>query len=394
MSLGSEVARKGLLWGLSRVGLEESGQALILVVLTMVAMVGLLALATDGSNIYVQRRLAQNAADAAALAGARQVALGADESTVAAEIFDYVQRNGIASPPDDVSWSYLVEIGEQVGVQVTVTKVFSTTFSRILGMPSLTVVASAISRQAPRCGGTYALWADGDIHIEQEGSGFCGNVHANGSILLEGQGHEILGDITYVGDFIDHSTDSSYSPPTNVSYQPCCPVTYSIYDYRQEGSMAREAESQGDYHYIGGNLTIGCASPYVTDGALDTGLYYVSGDLVINCEQLSGNVTLVTEGTLELAASERLNLSAYSGGLLLFSNYEGLDRPAIGVSPLAEKSALNGDLFAPRGEIEVLAEKISLYNGTLVGRAVTFAGERLMVNFNPNYEAGNVFLDR
>src|SRR5574337_792710 len=49
---------------------RESGQAIVLIVMAMVGLVGLTALAVDGGNAYSDRRHAQNAADTAALAGA------------------------------------------------------------------------------------------------------------------------------------------------------------------------------------------------------------------------------------------------------------------------------------------------------------------------------------
>lgn len=48
----------------------ESGQALILIVLTIVGMLGFTALAMDGGRVYADRRFAQNGADAASLAAA------------------------------------------------------------------------------------------------------------------------------------------------------------------------------------------------------------------------------------------------------------------------------------------------------------------------------------
>ena len=49
---------------------NEHGQSLIIVALIMVALIAMLAFALDGGNTYFQRRNAQNAADAAAIAGA------------------------------------------------------------------------------------------------------------------------------------------------------------------------------------------------------------------------------------------------------------------------------------------------------------------------------------
>ena len=367
-------------------GDKERGQVLIVLALSIVVLMGFLALAVDGGNIYAQRRAMQHAADAPALAGAHQVALGATEPTVQAVIHEYAQRNGVHNPDDDVSWSYLTEVGERVGVIVTTTAVFSTFFGGVLGRPSLAVTASAAARRPPVCGGLVAIWAEQYINIEEQGSAFCGNVHSNGDITLGGEGHEILGDITYVSNFTDNSQDSSYTPPTQVAPQPW-PVSYNLEDYKPGGAMAVAAG--GDYHYISGDLTIDCSSPYVHSGVLETGLYYTTGSINITCEGLSGTITMIAEGALDVGSAERIDFTSYSEGLLFFSDYVDV---AIRLSPLAEKSALEGDIFAPKGRIEILAEKISLYNGALVGYAVTFAGEKLMVNFNPAYDTGTVFL--
>src|SRR5512140_1204805 len=49
---------------------QPRGQALILIVFAIVALVAITGLAVDGGNSYADRRRAQNAADSAALAGA------------------------------------------------------------------------------------------------------------------------------------------------------------------------------------------------------------------------------------------------------------------------------------------------------------------------------------
>ena len=67
-----------------RVLLNERGQTLVIIALFMVAVVGMAALVLDGGHAYAQRRRMQNAADAGALAGARELAGGGSE--VQAEI--------------------------------------------------------------------------------------------------------------------------------------------------------------------------------------------------------------------------------------------------------------------------------------------------------------------
>lgn len=53
---------------------SESGQAIVLIALSIVGVIALIALAIDGGNAYADRRQAQNAADAAALAAAMNYA--------------------------------------------------------------------------------------------------------------------------------------------------------------------------------------------------------------------------------------------------------------------------------------------------------------------------------
>ena len=49
---------------------SEKGQAFVLIIVAIVAIFGFAALAVDGGNVYAERRRAQNAADASALAAA------------------------------------------------------------------------------------------------------------------------------------------------------------------------------------------------------------------------------------------------------------------------------------------------------------------------------------
>src|SRR4051812_21917434 len=86
------------------------GQALVLVALLMPLLFGIVALVIDGSTLLVQRRMIQNAADAAALAGARELpAIGACSSTgpsptcqgrLRAAIEGYSAKNGGPSTLD------------------------------------------------------------------------------------------------------------------------------------------------------------------------------------------------------------------------------------------------------------------------------------------------------
>lgn len=61
---------------------QEKGQVLVLITLAMVVLLGFTALAVDGGMLYSDRRHAQNAADAASLAGGSAAALVLENSNV------------------------------------------------------------------------------------------------------------------------------------------------------------------------------------------------------------------------------------------------------------------------------------------------------------------------
>lgn len=67
---------------------SERGQALILLVMAVVGLLGFTALAIDGGMVYADRRHAQNASDAASLAGGGVTALFMENSYVVWEDFD------------------------------------------------------------------------------------------------------------------------------------------------------------------------------------------------------------------------------------------------------------------------------------------------------------------
>src|SRR5258708_25668801 len=74
---------------------SERGQSAVMVALLLVALVGMLALALDGGNAFFKRREAQNAADAGALAGAREWCNTQNATSAANRALEYaVTRNG------------------------------------------------------------------------------------------------------------------------------------------------------------------------------------------------------------------------------------------------------------------------------------------------------------
>ena len=98
----------------------EEGQSLVLLVILLLGMLAILALVLDGGNLFGKRRLAQNAADAGALAGARTLCYTDDETQAEYQANQYAASNLLNSANQ-------IDIGER---RVTVTSTL--TFGRQL----------------------------------------------------------------------------------------------------------------------------------------------------------------------------------------------------------------------------------------------------------------------
>jgi Tfp pilus assembly protein PilX len=133
----------------------EEGQTLPLVVLFMLVLMGILALVLDGGNGYFQRRHAQNAADAGALAAATVIVKGEYRDTIVRQVAaSYVQQNGAAS----TTLEYLDQYGNVLSpsggnvpagvssVRVTAQRTFSTVIAAVLGKSTMTASAQATAR--------------------------------------------------------------------------------------------------------------------------------------------------------------------------------------------------------------------------------------------------------
>ena len=131
--------------------LRERGQALILIVFGIIAMVGLTALAIDGGRAFAERRHAQNAADTAALAAALKKARG-DSANWQNAGFERAAENGynndgvnnvvtVISPPTEGPYA-----GNSEYIQVIIVSHLPTYFAPIIGIDQVTNRVQAIAR--------------------------------------------------------------------------------------------------------------------------------------------------------------------------------------------------------------------------------------------------------
>jgi hypothetical protein len=124
---------------------SENGQAIVLMALSLVVIMGMAALVVDVGSWYHTRRHLQGTADAAALAGAQL--LPADSSGAQSMALDYANKNGGNVLGADITVTSTVSANDTISVQAK--KTDSGVFSGILGIGSSDISARAKARVGP-----------------------------------------------------------------------------------------------------------------------------------------------------------------------------------------------------------------------------------------------------
>jgi Flp pilus assembly protein TadG len=208
---------------------NERGQALIIIVLGMMALVGLTALSVDGGNAYSDRRNAQNAADTAALAAALGKINQPAGTSPATAWKDSAYSRAASNGYDNNGTSNVVHVYEcdeaaatctlpaaavpAQYIQVTITSNVQTFFANVVGVSQVTNNVQAISRAT--VGVTSPMWG-GSAVVGLNPSG-CKAVTYQGSasVTLIGSGLYVNSNCPTAAFF-----NNSNSPGTTLT-APC-----------------------------------------------------------------------------------------------------------------------------------------------------------------------------
>jgi hypothetical protein len=148
--------------------IAENGQVVVLVALLMVGLLVGTGLAIDGGTAFLERRRMQNAADAAAMAGGRSLAMaradGAelDDADILGTVHHYAQLNGVEEPPNNVVADYVNAESSWVGdvgggdIPPTATGISATVqierpsrFMHLVGLNTVPAQAPSIAQTGP-----------------------------------------------------------------------------------------------------------------------------------------------------------------------------------------------------------------------------------------------------
>ncbi|MGC2282256.1 MAG: pilus assembly protein TadG-related protein, partial [Candidatus Acidiferrales bacterium] len=177
---------------------SESGQALVFTALALVVLLGFAGLAIDMGTLRYQKRLQQSAADAAAIAGASNLASssgGVSAGAVAASATNGFSAGSAGSgcpPPAPATTVGSVAVavnnppcsgphnGDGKYVEVYVSEVQPTYFMSIFGVNSETITARAVATNLSGGNGGGCLYTLGPPSSSIEGVNINGNATLNG----------------------------------------------------------------------------------------------------------------------------------------------------------------------------------------------------------------------
>ena len=388
---------------------SEKGQAIIIIIFTIIGLIGMSALAIDGTNAYADSRRAETAASAAALTGALTRIEGgnwraAALATAAANGYNNDgETNTVELNTPPLSGPY---VGNSEYIEVIITSHLRTYFANVIGIPYITNVVSAVSQSKPAVIGEmfpgYALvslaprshceiisgsrrpsfWVHSEATINLEGGGlFVNSNNPNCAFISFGSGGVQVRDgslITVVGgaDIQKPKLITPYPIQTGAPAIPYPPP----YEFPKIGCGTRIAE----YDEITGIVTSGNWGedifPPEDARFLDGGVYCIGGDFILEAGQslVGSNVVLVVEGDFKINGNAYIDISAPTGG-----KYQGLlIYMPLGIKGLIslngnDDSSYRGTILAPSADIRINglnAVRSAAYHSQIIGYFIEVDG--------------------
>jgi len=388
---------------------NEAGQALVFTAVALVVLMGFAGLGIDMGVLRYERRLQQNAADAAALAGASNlgqggVTSGAQAASAMNNFTDNTGGGACVTPPTNLAVSSVTVTvcngpstgphkGDANYVEAFVTAGQPTYFMKLLGTNKWTISARAVATNVS--GGTNGnsagcLYTLGPPASSIEGVNINGNATLNAPTcgIVDNGNYNTKGNaLTVVANTFGVSGSQNVSGPggsvTCTGGTPTCPTydtpaasdplsylkpppvgtpvpwsgtpvpgtTYSAIDITSTGTVNFPA---GTYVMDGGNFTCH-GTPTIT--GIGVTFYFTNG-ATFNC---SG------DDTVQLTAPS----SGPYAGILFYQDPNDSAGPSVGGNT---GTFYNGILYFPKAQITFFGNNTSIATGIVVADAVSLSG--------------------
>jgi Flp pilus assembly protein TadG len=371
---------------------DDGGQALVMSALCMTCLIGFVALAADVGILSREKRLAQIAADAAAIAGASEYKYGgattAAQAAAAQNGFTNGSNGATVTVNSGPSYGPHASGGTANGyIEVIVQQVQPALFRGVLGLGSITVAARAVANANGTTNGcVYTLGTTGadlsltgNADIQLTTCGIIDNSSSNNALTL-------TGNVTLDAQSIGIVGNPGVSKNGNITLSPANPVqgvvpTSDPLAFLPAPTVPGTCSPDPNLH---GNITqplaSGCYNGLTASGNINltlSGLYIINGNL-----NLGGNVTLTGTGvTLDLLGSTSipgnvgLNLTAPTSG-----TYNGvvIYQPLSNTNPLSltgnSGSTFEGIVYAPGAAVTLTGNSGSTLYTDFVAQSLSLVG--------------------
>jgi Flp pilus assembly protein TadG len=313
---------------------DERGQVLVFTVLCMMILIGFLAFATDVGMLFYHRRTMQSAADAAALAGALEIAYTATDGTTVAKVAqDAAALNGYTDGTGGVTIA--VNNPPSVGphaagataanyVEAVIRQPVPTVFMGLFHMNAVPVTARAVAGATVNPGCVWTLGRTGsDITLTGSGSVSIPNCdiyddsNSAAALTMTGSGNLVAAAIGIVGRYFDgggqilNGQGQRLTPKTGIAVVADPLSTLQAPTGSTGGCQGAQLISTGTR-----NLTASCYASVTLVG--NGGVTFSPGDHTINGNFVSTGSGPITLGAGTYVINGDLNLSG--GGALNATN--------------------------------------------------------------------------
>jgi hypothetical protein len=388
---------------MSKMVFAEKGQALILIVLVITVAVGMVGLSLDAGNSFSNRRQAQNAADAAAIAAAYAKIQGGNIVTTARNLAGqngFVNNDGttkvlVNNPPVGGDYN-----GNADYIQVVIENDVETWFAQIIGIESTHNTVEAISHATPsqwtplyqgnalvalKTTGKGVFRSHGDNNTNVYGAGIF--VNSNDACAFEQMGNSVLNVPEAAVQVVGKACmNGSISPASTITTE-VQPVPYPPISLPEEPVCATEATQEGN-ELNPGNWEGSFPPKGVT--FLRPGIYCIDGTFMMNAHEVlkgDGVLLYMRSGNIHWNGLAEINLTGYTTapypGLLIYmpmSNAEGI------ILNGNSNSTFAGSILAPASDVQINGtERSDTYQTQIIAYTIDLIGTMdLNVNYNEN----------
>lgn len=290
---------------------RAKGQAYVLVVLALMVILATGAIVVDIGHLLLVKNRAQNAVDAAALAGASLIPT--DYNAAVAKAQTFIVNNGFPQNEATITTPFN---GQADQIEVILTHQTGLMLARLFGQSVSTVRAMAVAQSSGTVTAPaaldYAVVSGGNLDIAGSNNTFSGKIHANNQGKLTGSSN--TGNDTFSAYSTIKVTGSgnvfpSFAPNRPKVVFPTLDINSITYDAVYDGDHQINDSDNGKLIRVNGDATYpGSSKTFTNLVVIATGKIHISGStLTFNnnytAHPQTGSLTFYAKGEIHLSGS-------------------------------------------------------------------------------------------